>query len=140
MTWYRQIVPVSDPSDIGLDDNGRPQVVFSINVVKGLSTTFLEELGALLLQAPAVGALNTNIFLGTQAQIPAEGGPYLHVRAGGGAAPENLHDQQGPAYPRPDATVTVCAPTYRAARTLAFAAWTRLSAVRNRDVTAVVIP
>lgn len=134
MIWYREIVPVNQPTDIGLDPNGRGQVVFTVNTVKGISLQLEEELISVL-EVASVGTFETNIFASSRAQIPAEGGPYLTVRAEGGATPLNIHNDQGPAYPRPAATITVVAPTYSAARAMAWAAWNALSVIRNRDIT-----
>jgi hypothetical protein len=131
-TWYRELSPIQPPIGIASDENNRAQIVFNVQAVKEPSLTFLEELVKLLVTA-AVGVFNTNIFAGTMAQIPAEGGPYLQLIENGGGPPLRIqNDLSG--YDRPTAQVRVVAPNYVDARLMARNAYVALN-IRNQSVT-----
>lgn len=134
--WYRQIEVVQDPQDLGLDANGRAISAFNINVVKRYSDTLEEEIVGLLVAA-SVGVFNTDIFASSSKDLPDDGdGPFLTVVATGGTSPERTQNSIAtPAYPRPSAQIAVHAGTYRAARTMAFAAYLALAGIRNQTVT-----
>lgn len=36
-TWYREIEPMQEPFELGLDETGRPRVVFNLRIAKGPS-------------------------------------------------------------------------------------------------------
>ena len=135
MTWYQRIRPLQKLIDLGADmDSGRARVAFNVEIKKGPSETLLEELVKILDDAD-VGTLNTNIFCGSKAQVPAEGGPYLVLNETGGAPSEYIHNDRGPAYERPNVQVLCVSPKYKDARALLADAYEALSIISNRDVT-----
>lgn len=135
--WYREITPLQEPMDMGLDPTGnRARVGFNVFAIKGASDTFIEELVKLLTDA-GVGTFGTNIFASTSAEIPVGAGPYLSIVETGGTSPERTQNSVAvPAYQRPTAQLVVRASTYSAARTMARAAYNALVGVRNQTVTA----
>lgn len=133
-TWYQDIEPVQQPFDVGLDSDGRAQVVFNIDVVKRPSNTFLEEVAQILVDA-GVGTWNTDIFGSSSKDIPIGDGPYLSIVETGGAFGLRTHNVGGAAYERPSASITVRARTYAAARTMSNAAHAALDGFQNTNVT-----
>jgi hypothetical protein len=132
MTWYREITPLQEPFDIGLDEAGRPMICFNIICVKRPSTTFIGELLKLL---QSVGAFGTTIFAGSAAVLPTSG-TFLSIVETGGTSPERTQNSVStPAYQRPSAQIVARADTYVAAKTLANAAYDALVGVRNQNVT-----
>ena len=99
---------------------------------------WLEDISSLLTTA-GVGVLNTDIFLGTSANIPAGVGPYLLIKETAGIAPERLHtDDTGvlnaAAYERPGAQITVRSTVYINARNMARAAYNALDGTYNTTI------
>ena len=142
MTYYRELAAMDEPADIGLDASDRPQVTFNIQAFKRVSNTFLEELVTLLQTGPAIVTFGTTLFLSSDAQLPTVDFPTPFLVVTEHKGPRGLRTQNlaGVAYTLPIAHVSARAQTYRAARTLAWAAHARLSIVRNTDVTPFVIP
>jgi hypothetical protein len=109
MTWYREITPIQEPFDLGLDDSGRHQQVFNVDIVKAYSKTLRTEIVARLV-AQGVGAFGTDIFATKNAIIPTGDGPYLLLIETGGTSPENTHNETvTPAYQRPSIQFTAIA-------------------------------
>jgi hypothetical protein len=125
---------LQEPFDLGLDANDRAQFSFNIIATKTQSTTWAEEVTALLVNG-GVGVYNTNIFRSSKAVIPTGAGPYLTIIETGGVAGVKIHNQLAPAYPRPAARIVVRASTVAAARAMAWAAHTVLAGVSNLTVT-----
>ena len=142
MTYYRELAAMDEPADIGLDESDRPQVTFNLMGVKRVSATFLEELTTLLQNAPAIVALGSTLFLSNDAQLPTVDTATAFLVITEHKGPRGLRTQNlaGVAYTMPIAHISARAQTYRAARTLAWAAHARLSVVRNTDVSPTVIP
>lgn len=135
MTYWREVEPIQEPFDLGIDEAGFVQVVFNINVIKNPSRTFLEELTAILVDA-GVGVNNTNIFQTTRAIIPDGDGPYLVLIETGGREPERTHNYiSEPAFQRPSAQILVKAESYAAARIMAYDAYDALVGIRNQEIT-----
>ncbi len=133
MTTYLDIRPMQPPFDLGVDELNRAIVGFNIIVEKHPSTTFLEEIVAVLVAA-GVGTFNTNIFASSSAAIPSGNGPYLTVVHNGGAEGRRTHNSAVPAYQKPTAKISARASTYASARTMAEAAYGALAVVRNSAV------
>lgn len=134
--WYREINPVSEERDIGLDKSGRALYSFNINVVKASSDKFLEEIIGLLVAA-GVGVFGTDLFGGSKPLMPDDDGttPILSVIATGGATPERTHNEiSPPAYQRPSAQIVSRASSQVAARTMARNAYNALVGIRNQTV------
>lgn len=139
MTYYREITPLQEPFDLGLDESGRQRIVFNVMAVKRASATFTEELEKVLTNA-GVGVKGTTLFVSSMSKIPVkepgDNTAILVIVETGGAAPDRTHNVVSPpAYARPTAQVLVRSHSYAAARTMAYAAYNALSAVRNADVT-----
>jgi len=91
---------------------------------------FLDEIAAKLVAA-GVGALSSNIFLGSGAIIPPGGGPYLTVVETGGMAPLRVHNVPGPHVQRPTAQVMARGASYSATRAMVKAAYDALDGTWN---------
>jgi hypothetical protein len=138
MTWYREIEPVQEPFDLGIDQAGFVQVAFNIDAIKNPSNTFLEELKNIL-ETDGVGTYETDIFLTSRAIIPDGDGPYLIIIETGGAFPERVHNfTDQPAFQRPSAQIVVKAKGikgYADARLMARNAYNALVKIRNYNAT-----
>jgi hypothetical protein len=136
-TFYKELSPLQEPSDVlGLDGSGRDQFSFNVIAVKRPSTTFAEELKAILVTA-SVGVFGATIFISPLAQIPTTENDtaILSIRETGGPAPERTHNQISPsAYQRPTAQIVVRSHSYLAAKAMAYAAYAALN-IRNTEVT-----
>lgn len=123
------------PFDSGrLDENGRCQYVFNVNVYKHVSATLVNEVKNLLEDA-GVGTLGTDIFATSKASIPDDDGPYLSIWPSGGATGVRTHNvTTGPTYERPSVQITVRGHSPSAVETMARAAYSALVGVRNQDV------
>jgi len=133
MARYLDIQPLQDPFDDGREGQHQ-RITFNVAISKVYSETLEEELIKILTDAN-VGT-SENIFAGSKAAVPEGEGPYLHVISTGGAAPQRIHNEiSPPAYPQPTAQIVVRANSIVTARTMAFAAYLALSAVRNTTVT-----
>ena len=134
-TRYREIEPVQEPVVLGIDKANFIQVAFNIDVIKGPSETFLEELVSILVTA-SVGVYNTNIFTTSRAIIPNDDGPYVIIIETGGTFPERTHNEiNPPAWQRPSAQILVKAKSYASARAKAYDAYFALVGIRNQDIT-----
>lgn len=133
MTWYREVNPVQEPFDLGLDASGRARVVFNIMVVKRASTTFLEEIRKILVNA-GVAVFGTDLFETSKSNIPEGDGPYLSITETGGTAPERTQNVIG-AYPQPSAQIVARATNYEDALAMAWAAYNALVVVKNQHIT-----
>lgn len=131
MVYFRNILPLQEPFDVGLDETARAQCSFNILAVKRSSGTFVQELVAILVAA-GVGVEGVNIFATAKATIPAGPGPFLSIRPTGGTAPEGTHNDGPGAYRRPGAHILVRASTWAAAETMARAAYDALIQVMNQ--------
>lgn len=131
---YRRINMLQEPTDIGLDANGRARFAFNILAVKTPSEVFEEEIIEILTTAAAPVAVSV-IFAGTTATIPDGDDAVLHIVATGGTEPEEIQNEIG-AYPRPAAQLTAHAGKLKDARALAYLAYNALKVVRNQTVTA----
>lgn len=136
MTHYQRIDPTQEPIDLGLDESGRQVIGFNIAAVKESSDTFRQEITNQLV-ASGVGTFGVggDIFRGALAKIPSSGGPYLHLRETGGAAPMHTHNEiNPPAVQRPSMLLTARATEYSVADVMIRAAYTALVGVRNTDL------
>jgi hypothetical protein len=135
VTWYQSVKVLNEPTDIGLDDLGRPMFSFNVEVVKAYSTTFIEEIVSIL-EGASLGTFGTDIFTGSKPVIPEGDGPYVSLAQTGGAEPMRTHSQvTTPAYPRPRLQVVVRAASQASAVAKAYAAYVALESVRNTEVT-----
>jgi hypothetical protein len=137
VTVYRSIQAVTEPHDTNdLDEAGRRQCAFTILVWKRPSITFVEELIRILVDA-GVGSKGVTVFGTSGAVIPEGDGPFLHVKADGGAGGVGTHNDQPADWDRrPAAVITVHASTWQAAEAMAQAAYGALVNVRNLAVVA----
>lgn len=133
--YYREIFPVQEPFDLGLDETGRPRVAFNIRAIKKPSSTFAEEIVSILVTA-GVGVSGTNIFVSSKVSVPAGAGPYLSIIETGGTAPLRKHNSVNtPDFQRPSAQIVARASSYSSARSKAYAAYNALVGIRNTSVT-----
>lgn len=137
MTDYRSIRAVSEPQDAGgLDEAGRRMCAFTVLVWKRPSPTFVLELIKILVDA-GVGVDNVSIFGSSGAVIPEGDGPFLHVKAGGGAGAIGTHNDAPAEWDRrPAAEILVHASTWQAAEAMAHAAYGAFVNIRNMAVVA----
>jgi hypothetical protein len=141
MAFYLNFPLLQEPFDLGIDGLSRPRFVFNLIVEKTPSSTFLEELAAIVIAA-GVGVAsgsNRNIFLTQGVSIPPGDGPYLSIIDTGGPGGVKIQNQKAPAYQRPGAQVVARAKTSKAARDMAFAAYTAFANVVNQTVNAASI-
>jgi hypothetical protein len=131
--WYLGISPLQEPFDLGLDEAKRQQCAFNMLALKRPSATFLREVISALVGA-GVGTEGESIFATASAVIPSGTGPYLGIRATGGAPPIGTHNEGVGALRRPGIQIIVRASTWAAAEAMAQAAYSALVAVRNREV------
>lgn len=141
MARYLNFPLLQEPFDLGVDSESRARFVFNLIVEKTPSTTFLEELAAIMVAAGVgvVAGNNRNIFLTQAVSIPPGDGPYLSIIDTGGPGGIKIHNQKPPAYQRPGAQIVARAKTPKAARDMAFAAYTAFANVVNQTVNAVNI-
>ena len=91
-TRYLSIVAVGSILDVGVDGNDRQ--MFSINFeieADGWADTLLGEISTRLIDQGACAALGTDIFWGSDADIPSGAGPFVHLLRTGGLAPRSAH-------------------------------------------------
>lgn len=131
-TWYVKIEAMNDINELGLDERGRMRFSCNFLAEKRPSTTFAEELVAILI---AAGLSSPSIYVGTKVAIPDDAGPYLSIIETGGAAPICTQNSLVPAYQRPTAQLVGRAGTYAAARGILAQAFNALTVVRNQTVT-----
>lgn len=135
-TQYLSITPLAQPGDLGeLDDCGRVQMAFTVVAWKRPSSTFLEEIVAVLVAAE-VGVLNESIFASSKSIIPRGDGPVLSVRQLSGASPIGTHNDGAAAYVMPTAQIIVRGTSWQATSAMAEAAYAALVAVRNAALSA----
>jgi len=133
-TWYLNLLPLNEPYNPGLlDEAGRLQCTFKVIATKRASSSFIQELIAILWDA-GVGTPAVNIFATPQAVIPSGPGPFLSIDPSQGIAPLGTLNDGPAAYRRPGAEITARASTWVAAETMAQAAYSALVAVQNRAV------
>lgn len=137
MTDYRSIQAVNEPHDLGaLDSAGRRQCGFTVLAWKRPSVTFIKEL-ILILEDAGVGVENATIFGTSGAVIPDGEGPFIHVKADGGAGAVGTHNETPAAWDRrPAAAIVVHASSWQAAEATAQSAYGALVNVRNMAVVA----
>jgi hypothetical protein len=135
MARFLQVVLLQEPFDMGLDPKTRLRYGFNIVVEKTSSTTFIEEVIAILRATQPTWRFGRDIFATTAASIPEGEGPYLEIIETGGPGGSKIQNQIPPAYLRPGAQIVARAKDPSAARTMAWAAWTALSNVSNQTVT-----
>ncbi len=134
MSFYREILAVQSPVDIGFDDTKR--MMFSVNfdaVATGPVTDFEREIAKLISDA-SLGVLGTDVFLGTEGFIPVGNGPFIQLINTGGGEPEET--QNGTTYEHLSIQVVVRARDYDTAKTRALAIWRELDGTRNSTVVA----
>lgn len=133
MAWYRELEPVQEPFDFGLDVTGRrARWAFNIRSVKAFSATFLEEIAHELV---TVGVLvSGEIFFGSKARLPDGDGPFLSIRETSGGPHERTHNTiSPPAYVQPTAQLTIHALDPVLAQSKAVAIHNALN-FRNKEV------
>ena len=133
-TWYRDIQPLQEPFDLGLDDAGRQIVGFNVLATKRPSATLLQDL-LVILEAAGVGRPRVDMFASSLAVLPRPSddlGPVLLLRLTGGTGPAGTHNDGAGAYSRPAVQVVVHGASWEAAETMARAAYSALCAVRNQ--------
>lgn len=141
MAFYLNFPLLQEPFDLGIDDISRQRFAFNLIVEKTASQTFLEELAAIIVAASVgvVAGKNRNIFLTQSVSIPAGDGPYLSIIDTGGPGGIKIQNQKAPAYQRPGAQIVARAKAPKAARDMAFAAYTAFANVVNQTVNAANI-
>lgn len=104
---------------------------------------FTDEMAARL-EAMGVGTRGKDIFVSSQAKIPAGDGPYLTLTETGGVAPGGfrggggrIHNEAGVHVQSPGAQIAVRASTYEAARAMARAAYLALDGIWNTTLSGV---
>ena len=134
MARFLQVMLLQEPFDMALDAEGRLRYGFNIVVEKTPSTTFIEEVIAILRAAQPTWRFGINMFATSASSIPKGDGPYLSIIETGGPGGVRIQNQIPPAYMRPGAQIVARAKDPAAARTMAFAAYSALAAVSNREV------
>jgi hypothetical protein len=89
-----------------------------------------------LLVAASVGVANTTIFIGAKAALPPQTAPapFMSLKMTGGMTPERTQNTTQPAaFQQPGAQIVARAPSYAAAKAMAYAAYAALN-VRNTIV------
>jgi hypothetical protein len=134
-TRYLIVRPIQEPYEYPADPDRRPAVQFNVQVLRGYSATFLEEVLSILTVA-GVGVANETIFLSSQSSFPKDNTTtFCVVKEYTGGGGQRIQNQTAPAYSEPNAQLTFRGPTYQSARAMAWAAWTALANVKNQDVT-----
>lgn len=134
--WYRSLEPEQEPFDEGTDPERRSIVGFNVQGDKDPSSTWLQELAALL-EEENLGVVNETIFLSSAVSIPGGDGPYLTIHDTGGTGRDHIHNDVA-GYQRPSAKVRVHARFYLTAYDLAWKAHGTFM-FRNKFVTPIVI-
>lgn len=135
--FYREINPIQEPTDRGVDTNERAVVVFNVNVVKSPSETVLEEIAKILVDA-GVGVKNSDLFASTKARIPTGDGPYITLVETGGTFPIWKQNSNTPSEQRPSIQITVRAggnTPYETAKSKAVEAYNALIVIKNQIIT-----
>jgi hypothetical protein len=134
MTFYREILAIQSPFDIGPDDTQRAR--FSVNfdaVATAPSTDFEREIGRIISDA-GLGTFGTDMFIGTEGFVPTGTGPYVQIINTGGGPPEDIHN--GGSYEHLSCQIVIRAAHYDDARNRALAIWRELDGTRNSTVVA----
>ena len=132
---YLAIEPQQEPLDVGLDENRRVQFVFNVVATKRPSRRFTQEVVAILVGA-GVGVAGTSIFTSSKSVVPPGGGPFISIRATGGAGPIGTHNGGANAYRRPGAQILVRGESVTQTEAMVWNAFDALTAIRNEAVTA----
>lgn len=134
MSRYLSLNTVQEPADIGVDGNNRSMFSFHVDATVAYPVDKLEEEVARLLYDAGLGAVGTNVFIGSAAVIPTGPGPYINIIRQSGYAPDQTHNDDK--YQRPSCQIVTRALGYLVARTRAVAAWQALDGKHNTTVTA----
>ncbi len=136
-TWFLALEAQQEPFDLEADEHGRAQWSCNFLAWKRPSSTFMAEVLAVL-EAAGVGVRGVSIFGGSSVSLPGpeHRTPWLLVKQTGGTAPIGTLNDGATAYRRPGLRVIATAATALEARTLAYAAFDALTAVRNQRVSA----
>ncbi len=138
MPWYREIIVLQEPRDLGLDDQSRIKYGFNLIAIRRPSATFPAELIRILVAA-SVGTANTNMFYSSRTTVPKGAGPFLTITETGGMGVERTHNVVATAaYLKSGAQIVVRGDSTAAVRAMAWAAFNALQPIRNSTITAYV--
>ena len=88
-----------------------------------------------LIEGAGLGTLGTDLFFGSNADIPTGSGPYTQIIITGGTTGIRIHNKvDGDDISRPGFQVVVKANSYRTAETRALALYRLIAAVRNATI------
>lgn len=92
MSYYIHILARQSPFEYGKDPLNR--VLFSCNYdcrAVYPVTSFIREMAKLIVDA-GLGTSGVNLFIGPQAEIPSDNGPYITLKQTGGFSADESHD------------------------------------------------
>jgi hypothetical protein len=131
-TWLDVRLLQSEPTDMGLDTNGRARFTMNLIVTKTPSRVFDAEIVSVLVGA---GIPSGSIFVSSKAQVPTGDGPYAIITMTGGPEGIRTHNvTAGSTYLRSTAQVMGIAATKPAALLIVQQAAEALEAVKNTAV------
>lgn len=134
MSLYQEILAVSEPNNIGTDENKRALLAVEYDCVADAPIESLErEIAKILTVAGIATAIGTDIFLSRSAVIPTGDGPYIEIWSTGGTRPTTTHNNN--VMENKSFQVTVRGLDYEVALVKALAVWRELHGSRDRTVT-----
>jgi hypothetical protein len=133
MPRYLEILAIQSPFPYGLDEAKR--VLYSCNfliTVTHPAPTLEENIITILSSLGLTITFNSDVFIGPAAQLPSGPGPYTSLIATGGTDPSETHTHDK--YDRPTLQTITRALSFTAARTRAYAIYSKLDGARNITV------
>jgi hypothetical protein len=142
---YRKLEPAQEPFDEGTDSDRRPIVGFNVDAEKDPTSTWLQELAAIVVEKIPGIVINSNLFLSSAVNIPGDGntsmpggdGPFISIVDTGGMPREHIQNNLS-GYQRSSAKVRVHARTYLSAYEIACQIHGAFI-LRNKNITPLVI-
>lgn len=135
MSFYISITAAQSPFDLGADENDRVMIVCNYNAQAHYPVDKFEEEVARVIFDAGLGALATDLFIGSKANLPTSGvGPFTTIIRTTGYPPLETHDDSK--YENLSCQITVRSTNYATARARAVAIWRVLDGLRNTTVTA----
>lgn len=134
MSFYLHILALSQPTDIGLDDNKRTMFSFNVEAkARGLVAVIENDILKLITDA-SLGVFGTDAFIGSASLTPDGDGPFVHIINTGGGSPNETHNLD--IYPNLSCQILVRSLDYTAARARAYAIWAEVHGKRNVTIVA----
>lgn len=134
MSRYLNLLCIQEPTDVGTDTNNRSMFSFNVDATVAYPIDKFEEEIARLIFDAGLGAVGSQVFIGSASVLPTTAGPFISIIRTSGYSPLETHNSDK--YQRPSCQIVTRALGYVVARTRAVAVWQVLDGVRNTTITA----